>query len=375
MALEEIYLRRLETLTINSKPIITSLTIIADENKNHASAEVARAVFRRAALLHPADQARLPLLYLIDSIVKNIGEPYITLFVPEIPRLFNETFAHCQVDKTRLSMIKLLNTWRDPKLRFPPSLFQIIDAHVRSTPRIVSGAPKRPPDANYPAAAYHGAIPPPEKRPRTDHYPPAPMPSSSYQYPGIPNIPDVIAAAFNGSFAPPPPGNHYANAGYAPVVQAPPPVPAAPPVQLPSIDPDVWFQFVRCIKDLENSDQASHVMDVRNLNALVADMDRLLKSGMVPEHPLRIIEEVLISAAQRTPRLFADGSIGLKALFSVRSVLQALRLPYSPANSSFTIPQVAQEIKNHITPLKRGSVEMPPLRGQKINFNPDRLKT
>jgi hypothetical protein len=60
----------------------------------------------------------------------------------------------------------------------------------------------------------------------------------------------------------------------------------------------------------------------------------------------------------------------------VRSVLQAFRLAYSPANSSFVVPQAPQEVRNHITPLKSGSVtELPSLRGQKIDFNPDKLKT
>jgi hypothetical protein len=164
MSLEEVYGKRLESLTFNSKPIITALTVIADENKHTHSAEIYSAILRRLDQIHPADAMRLTILYLIDSIIKNIGEPYITLFTAEIPRIFNDTFSACQVDKIRMSMIKLLNTWRDPKLRFPASLFQVIDAHIRATPRPGAQPPvdrRRPMDPNF--ASGYRAPPVPAK--------------------------------------------------------------------------------------------------------------------------------------------------------------------------------------------------------------------
>jgi hypothetical protein len=36
--------------------------------------------------------SKLPVLYLIDSIIKNIGQPYIPLFVKNIEKIFASTF-------------------------------------------------------------------------------------------------------------------------------------------------------------------------------------------------------------------------------------------------------------------------------------------
>lgn len=36
--------------------------------------------------------SKLPVLYLIDSVIKNIGQPYIPLFVQNIEKLFANTF-------------------------------------------------------------------------------------------------------------------------------------------------------------------------------------------------------------------------------------------------------------------------------------------
>lgn len=36
--------------------------------------------------------SKLPVLYLIDSVIKNIGQPYIPLFVKNIEKIFASTF-------------------------------------------------------------------------------------------------------------------------------------------------------------------------------------------------------------------------------------------------------------------------------------------
>ena len=92
-------------LTINSKPIINMLTSLASENVSAASS-VAAAIERhistvraglrscsvsigQALTLGCVDQcsaaAKLPGLYLIDSIVKNHKEPFVSLFARNLP--------------------------------------------------------------------------------------------------------------------------------------------------------------------------------------------------------------------------------------------------------------------------------------------------
>lgn len=58
---------------------------------------------------HPT--VRLPALYVLDSISKNIGSPYVTLWGQRIAHIFLETYR--LVDQpTKVRMEELLNTWR-----------------------------------------------------------------------------------------------------------------------------------------------------------------------------------------------------------------------------------------------------------------------
>eukprot|EP00871_Galdieria_phlegrea_P006101 jgi/Galph1/979/GphlegSOOS_G5624.1 len=94
-------------LTFNSKPIIDNLTTIAAENK-HAAAAIVSAIESRIA--HVSPDKKLPALYLLDSIVKNIGEPYRSLFQKNLQTTFLSAFR--VVPKAvRYSMMRLLETW------------------------------------------------------------------------------------------------------------------------------------------------------------------------------------------------------------------------------------------------------------------------
>jgi pre-mRNA cleavage complex 2 protein Pcf11 len=54
---------------------------------------------------------KLPALYLMDSIAKNIGQPYVSLFSRYLERLFLQTYR--EVDAaTQTKMEELLGTWR-----------------------------------------------------------------------------------------------------------------------------------------------------------------------------------------------------------------------------------------------------------------------
>lgn len=108
-AFAAMYNSHLKTLTFNSKPIITNLTVIAHDHAARMSAVVAKAIDDHIMHSHPS--IRLPALYTLDSISKNIGHPYTQLWAARIVPIFLESYR--LVDQpTKLRMEELLATWK-----------------------------------------------------------------------------------------------------------------------------------------------------------------------------------------------------------------------------------------------------------------------
>ncbi|XP_016845567.1 uncharacterized protein LOC100121761 isoform X2 [Nasonia vitripennis] len=121
----EEYVSSLQDLKTNSKPQINLLTILAEDYIEYASA-IVEAV--EAHLQKVRSEIKLPVLYLIDSIIKNVNGSYINLFSKNIVQTFCNVFEKVD-ESTRARMWKLRQTWSEI---FPPNKLSALDVQVHS---------------------------------------------------------------------------------------------------------------------------------------------------------------------------------------------------------------------------------------------------
>ncbi|XP_034538863.1 pre-mRNA cleavage complex 2 protein Pcf11 isoform X2 [Notolabrus celidotus] len=119
------YQSSLEDLTFNSKPHINMLTILAEENLHFAKDIVA---IIEAQISKAPTTEKLPVLYLVDSIVKNVGGEYVAVFSKNLITSFICVFEKVD-ENTRKSLFKLRSTWDDV---FPLKKLYALDVRVNS---------------------------------------------------------------------------------------------------------------------------------------------------------------------------------------------------------------------------------------------------
>ncbi|KAK9837772.1 hypothetical protein WJX74_004756 [Apatococcus lobatus] len=191
------YKAELEDLTSNVKVTINTLSQLADEWKRDAAPSVAALLEKR--LLNCDPSHKLPALYLLDSIVKNVRQPYISLFARNLPEVFSKVWQSCEGARPQLT--KLLGTWQSI---FPMDMLAVIQqcigpallpspAHAGSVPAVPvpshmvaasaplhvhmpGAAPLGPQSWSFPTANGHA----PMQQARASH---SPYPCTSYSEP------------------------------------------------------------------------------------------------------------------------------------------------------------------------------------------------
>ncbi|VEU23765.1 DEKNAAC105061 [Brettanomyces naardenensis] len=136
------YYDSLSSLTINSRPIIESLTALAQENTDAATG-ITKAVEKRINKAIPSQ--KLYAFYLLDSICKNVGVPYPSLFGSNIFKLFTQAYSLVD-DPTRVKLIKLFRTWKIPNAVTGLSLFDEDQIDLIDKFLIRATAANRPPE-------------------------------------------------------------------------------------------------------------------------------------------------------------------------------------------------------------------------------------
>lgn len=116
----EYFQHLLTSLTLNSRALIVELTGLAEKHIDHAATMV-RLIEDRIARILP--KYKLFSFYLMDLIVKNIGNPYNLLFAANLYRNFTETYLIVTDTATRQNLINLFKTWMTGKTSAGLDLF------------------------------------------------------------------------------------------------------------------------------------------------------------------------------------------------------------------------------------------------------------
>lgn len=118
----ENYEKLLKSLTINSRAVITELATLAEQNVDKAQ-EICDMIETRIKKALP--QHKLYVMYLLDSICKNIGSPYNLLFAKNLFKVFTETYTVVPDTATRQNLINLFKTWTTAKTGTGSPLFPV----------------------------------------------------------------------------------------------------------------------------------------------------------------------------------------------------------------------------------------------------------
>ncbi|PYH42585.1 putative mRNA cleavage factor complex component Pcf11 [Aspergillus saccharolyticus JOP 1030-1] len=297
----EDYKNSLEDLTTNDRFQISNLTVIAKENTEHAMA-ISRVLENHIRTTPPAQ--KLPALYVVDSIVKNVGTPY-TLF---LGRNMYQTFmnAYTLVDsQTRRKLDEMLKTWKEP---VPGSL----DTRPVFPPEITRGIESALIKARTAALQQQQARSQQEILTRGRNGTPqgwssTPTPSQNMnRYPPVSSQTVPVHYQRNGA------GHAYTSSGETIAARATPP---APTQQRTEIDLSVLNRDIESLIAAARSDFANNPLDPsvqQRLKALL-DLQGILQRHELTQEQLRLVRDQ-VSALAPKPAIPASQAQNIPAV-------------------------------------------------------------
>ncbi|XP_030055959.1 pre-mRNA cleavage complex 2 protein Pcf11 isoform X2 [Microcaecilia unicolor] len=173
------YQSSLDDLTFNSKPHINMLTILAEENVQFAKDIV---ILIEAQIAKAPSSEKLPVMYLMDSIVKNVGREYLAAFSKNLVSTFVNMFEKVD-ENTRKSLFKLRSTWDEI---FPSKKLFALDVRVNS---LDPAWPIKPVPPNVNTSSIH--VNPKFLNKSPEEAIPPSTSASTLGIPATPNVPEV----------------------------------------------------------------------------------------------------------------------------------------------------------------------------------------
>ncbi|KAK2044407.1 hypothetical protein LZ31DRAFT_466579 [Colletotrichum somersetense] len=316
----EDYRQALEDLTTNVRFEISNLTMIAREQTEHA--QVISEVLQDHILKAPAHK-KLPALYVLDSIVKNVGTPYTLFFGAKLYTTFMEAYA--AVDgQVRRKMDEMLRTWKEPvpgsldkRPVFAPEITQPIEnALLKARTSALQAQQGRGAGRGRPPAAPYRETPtPPGMRPgavqQTPFGQPPPVPQVNGNRPPSAPLPHHPQTA---PYAPPPPSYSAqpsaAPGPYQPPAQMPYAAGLSGPPHAAGISKDSLGQDIQKLIDASKLEFAQNPHDhsiQQRLKALL-DVQSLLQHQNLPQDQLVLIKNQVADLAVKVRPFSAQGA-------------------------------------------------------------------
>ncbi|CEJ92505.1 hypothetical protein VHEMI08155 [[Torrubiella] hemipterigena] len=280
----EDYRHALEDLTTNARFEISNLTVIARENTEHALA-IAEVLQQHILKAPPAK--KLPALYVLDSIVKNVGTPYTLFFGRNLFKIFMESYAAVD-NQIRKKMEDVLRTWKEPvpgsmdmRPVFSHELVRPIENALMKVRQASMPQQNMMPGRPRPGMPMHRDTPTP---PGMQGQPMPGQPFHGGQQPYIRNSPQPYGVA-PGPFQPPPGGNH-----------SPPPPPGS---SVENLESDI--QTLIAATRVEAAHRPHDVTIQGRLRAL-QDLQGVMRSTNLPYDQLELIRVKVAELASVTIR-------------------------------------------------------------------------